>query len=302
MNNKQIKNKKAFSLIELSIVLLVVGIIIAGITQSSRMIGAMRLSGARGITQSSPVATIPNLILWLEPTGERSFGDVNSGYTLNNGDSIQTWYDTNPQVSEIDRRHFAAPASNKRPTYVATGIGNLPSIQITRSFTRYFENTRGILDLSDASYTIFSVAKMTSYGGSYYFVFGQAAASFGSAGQLASIVYSGVNGALGLATGGNDYYPSSIVNNRVNITAATLNGTAAAVYNNSFTANSATLAGSAAGGVQGLVSRIGVAPYNETELFEGLISEVIVYSRVLRTEEIQAIMTYLSKKYSVRLT
>ncbi len=45
--------KTAFSLIELSIVILIVGIIIAGITQSSRLVELYRISSAKTQTQSS---------------------------------------------------------------------------------------------------------------------------------------------------------------------------------------------------------------------------------------------------------
>lgn len=44
------KNKKAFSLIELSIVILIIGIIVAGVTQGLRLINAFRLSSAKSLT------------------------------------------------------------------------------------------------------------------------------------------------------------------------------------------------------------------------------------------------------------
>lgn len=47
------KKNSAFSLIELSIVILIVGIIIAGVTQSSSLIRKMRLSSARQLTSTS---------------------------------------------------------------------------------------------------------------------------------------------------------------------------------------------------------------------------------------------------------
>lgn len=50
--------KSAFSLIELSIVILIVGILIAGVTQSSRMVGKSRIKTAKTLTQSSPVGSI----------------------------------------------------------------------------------------------------------------------------------------------------------------------------------------------------------------------------------------------------
>jgi prepilin-type N-terminal cleavage/methylation domain-containing protein len=47
----------AFSLIELSIVILVIGLLIAGAIQGSKMISKAALSSARTLTESSPVAS-----------------------------------------------------------------------------------------------------------------------------------------------------------------------------------------------------------------------------------------------------
>ena len=65
--------KKAFSLIELSIVILIIGILVAGVTQSSRLVSQFRLLSARNITQSSPVHSIKDLLIWLETTSTKSW-------------------------------------------------------------------------------------------------------------------------------------------------------------------------------------------------------------------------------------
>ncbi len=43
INKNKFSLKKAFSLIELSIVILIIGILVAGVTQSSRLVLAMKL-------------------------------------------------------------------------------------------------------------------------------------------------------------------------------------------------------------------------------------------------------------------
>jgi len=45
--NSTFINKKAFSLIELSIVILIIGIFVAGVTSSSRLLKQMKLTSAR---------------------------------------------------------------------------------------------------------------------------------------------------------------------------------------------------------------------------------------------------------------
>ncbi len=50
------KRQQAFSLIELSIVILVVGILIAGVMQGRELISKVHLQTARLLTTSSPVS------------------------------------------------------------------------------------------------------------------------------------------------------------------------------------------------------------------------------------------------------
>lgn len=52
------KFQKAFSLIELSIVILIIGILVAGVTQSSRLVKQIRLASIKSMTLSSPVSSI----------------------------------------------------------------------------------------------------------------------------------------------------------------------------------------------------------------------------------------------------
>ncbi len=291
--------KKAFSLIELSIVILIIGILVAGVTQGSRLVGEFRLKTAQNLTQSSPVTSIKDLVLWLETSSPTALSDANSSFDLNDGDSLQTWFDINPQIS--DKKNFTAPSSGKRPTYKTNAINSLPAVLVDRAATKYFENTSGVLTTSDNTYTIATVSKATTTitGSTFYFVFGQA--GVGGLGNLAGMVYSGASGAIGLATGAdNDYYPISTASNPLLITLATVNGNSVSVYGNSKTANSTTL-GSTNNGPNGLTARIGSAPYNESEVLSGYIAEIIVFDRVLKTEEINSILQYLGSKYGVKI-
>ncbi|MBU6338893.1 MAG: prepilin-type N-terminal cleavage/methylation domain-containing protein [Rickettsiales bacterium] len=54
---------KAFSLIELSIVILVIGILFAGVMQGRSLIQKSRLKTAQSLTKSSPVSGIYGLLL-----------------------------------------------------------------------------------------------------------------------------------------------------------------------------------------------------------------------------------------------
>jgi prepilin-type N-terminal cleavage/methylation domain-containing protein len=291
--------KKAFSLIELSIVIVIVAILIAAIAKSSKVIEEFNVKSCNSITLSSPISAIKGLALWLEPCSERSFLNSSGKYTVDDGDLIQTWFDNNPQTAF--KKNFDAPDANKRPSYIAKGINSLPSIQFSHSLTRYLENTTGILSLGDSSYTIFTVARMTGHTTGVYFVYGQADSSF-AVGKLSAIVFNVTQDGIGFAAGSNDNYTIAITDNVDFITTATTNGLISNVYHNSLIPTAKTLASSAANGVGGLVARVGSAPYSETEIFTGFISEIIVFDRVLESEEIEDVTKYLAKKYTIKLS
>lgn len=110
--------RSAFSLIELSIVILIIGILIAGVTQGSRLVSEMRLATARNMTQNSPVASIPGVVLWLEPTLEKSFdiAEQEDGLTITN------WYDINPQSTY--KINLTQSTSARRPNYRSNSVNN----------------------------------------------------------------------------------------------------------------------------------------------------------------------------------
>lgn len=122
MNKQQIK--AAFSVIELSIVILVIGILIAGIAQVTSMWWKTKLNAARSMTTSSYVNSISGISLWLETTRQESFSDDYS-----NGSTVTKWKDTNPQSSS---KIEVTPSAN--PVLYKTGVINgLPALLFNAS-------------------------------------------------------------------------------------------------------------------------------------------------------------------------
>jgi len=111
----KILSKRAFSLIELSIVVLIIGILISGITAGSRLVRDSKLKSAAQLTKASDVNSISDLVLWLEPTLENSFAvgtatsfddAVNHNLeivkNISKPDDLQQiarWNDINPKIS-----------------------------------------------------------------------------------------------------------------------------------------------------------------------------------------------------------
>ncbi len=86
------KRQQAFSLIELSIVILVIGILIPGVMQGRELISKVHLQTARLLTTSSPVSSIKGLRAWYETSSSNSF----DGAVVNNNSPVTRWYDINP--------------------------------------------------------------------------------------------------------------------------------------------------------------------------------------------------------------
>jgi len=133
--------KKAFSLIELSIVILIIGILIAGVTQGSRLITQMRLNTARTLTNSSPVASIKDLVFWFEPTLEESFLSSQAEDQL----QISQWNDINPQSI---KKYFALKTASAHVTYEDNAINSLPGVRFNGA-----NSANGYLTLSSTSST-----------------------------------------------------------------------------------------------------------------------------------------------------
>ncbi len=119
--NSKLVKKLVFSLIELSIVIIIIGILVVAVTSGGALIKIAKLIRARSLSNSSPVVVIENLTLWLETTSKKSF-DKSEAI---NGAEVTTWYGTNPQSSfKIN----PTASTGKKPLYQAEGINGLPAI------------------------------------------------------------------------------------------------------------------------------------------------------------------------------
>ncbi len=138
-------HKKAFSLVELSMVILIIGILIAGVSQGIDLYQDMRLATARALTQNSRVGRIDNLELWLETTTEKSF-DNNEEF---DGSSITKWYDINPKNTQ---NNYVFSNGDNRPKFLKSCVdNNLPCIEFSSANNQYLENLNPIPETTELS-------------------------------------------------------------------------------------------------------------------------------------------------------
>lgn len=291
---------KAFSLIELSIVMLIIGILVAGVTQGSRLVRRSKLNTAQNLTVGSGVSSIAGLRLWLETSVDNSITSASNSNSPEDGDLVSSWNDRN-QVSN-DRINLAQPTSGLQPTYVSNGIGGLPTINYLG--TQYLFNNNGPLDLGDTTYTLITVNEPTAANSvsSYLNVISEEGPVAVTGNRAAIAMKPSTNFGPGFSAHGDDYFPVGYTRYKPYIASAVINGQAVSVYVNSISPNSSTLP-STNYGPNGLIVGVGARPASGfSSMFNGYISEIIVYDRPLKQSEINDIYDYLSRKYNIVLS
>lgn len=290
MQNKTI-SQKAFSLIEVSIVLLIIGILVAGVTQGSRLVRASRLQTAQNLTVNSPVAGIPNLSAWWETSLESSFLAAEAVDST----AISTWYDNNPQ-SSYKNNLSQTTATNKPTFYENVFNGAIPAIRFdgTNDFMP-FDGT----PLIGTPYTIFIVEQ-------------RRVANAGIMTILGGTNNGTTNGNMHLGYRSNTTVTHAQFSNDVDYTITAFSSIVPRIhtfwlsttsgkkyYLNGGTTADATSAGQTATMVSYSGSSIGRSVWL---YYNGDIAEIIIFTRSLKDEERQSIETYLSKKYGIGIS
>lgn len=300
------KNKSsAFSLIELSIVILIIGVLIAGVTQASRLVRQSKLTTARTLTQSSAVNSIKGLVLWLEPTMENSFKSSEAV----DGTTLTTWYDINPQLSIPNT--FSAGTGI---TYKASsGINSLPAVAFADNNTSLSNTLAVPINAPFGSYTVCYVARSTNLTAEN------------------TILYNGTSGTNGFgisltSTGATKvtYGVSSTFNFGITAAAASGNADIVCVTFDPNSVNGVPQATAAAkaykngGGVSSDTAktitvsnwvdptsgavRVGNSTASSTTTdFIGEIAEIIIFDNALKKADRQEVEKYLSKKYGITI-
>lgn len=282
--------KRAFSLIELSIVILIIGILVAGVTQSSRMVSQMKLTSARAQTQSSPVASIKDLVLWLEATSENSFITTEA----EDGLPLTAWYDTNPQL--VTKNHATRGTSNANVSYEDNAINSLPGVYFNGTAATTSNLVGNVITSTNNAFSFFIVSRLTETAtGNWRPAFrngssgGWAYQKDGLSPSKRDLVFPGVL----------DSYSTTNITTNAEVISATHNGTSLSFYLNGVNDFTATVTMTTPAS-QYIVGNAGTTA--GTSPWMGYLCEIIVFDRVLKTEERRAVEAYLGKKWGIKVT
>lgn len=312
MKNNFLKN--AFSLIELSIVILIIAILVAGVTQSSRLIKQFKLATAKNITMNSPVSSIKDLVLWLETTQDNSFLATQTDQNA----QLTQWNDINPQVST---KYFMVKNASSQVVYESNGINGLPSVKFLGDLSQeYIGNGLGAFILSKSTSLSDKIPLQTPYARLSVFVVTQTSIVYG---DTRFVFYNG-KGNTSTLGGSQDGWGYGYIfgpNKKL-----ILFGSVNFWYSNVFSTNTSseiisilypgigsTTLQLYVNGVSESFPTINFWPNPPTtqfvignaagyQMWNGLISEVIIFDRILNASERQDIEKYLGRKYGIKVS
>jgi prepilin-type N-terminal cleavage/methylation domain-containing protein len=290
------KNHKAFSLIEISMVILVIGILIAGISNGVDLYDDYRLKVAQNLTKNSRVSRIPDLEMWLETTLENSLAMGTTSFTDKPNpadlDRIGRWNNINPNILPLARNNATqATSTDNQPKYIRNGMNGLPVLKFdgTDDFFSFNGNF-----LIGADYTIF-VVEARSRAGINPFLGG----SQPSPNQMLWVGYNPLHRIV-QSHFSIDLWKimptyTSIISRTHSFVFSKESGRA--LYTNGGTGTiNPTL-------TSPLTSYPGssIGNYKNQNYYKGEIAEIIFYSRALTNQERQGVEVYLSKKWGIKI-
>lgn len=281
------KTNTAFSLIELSIVVLIIGILISGVVSGSKLYDKFKLQTGQALTRSSPVNGIKDLVLWYETSLDASFpADQNI-----EGTQISAWYEINPQ-KQI-KNNATQSSSSRRPIFRDNVVNGLPVLRFDGS-NDYFDFDGS--SLLNANYTIFAVAQRRSGSDWNFFISGSSCSSSTDNLMVGYMSSYALQSHCGGGSGDVHFTLSSYsapipkvftawfsqsVGKKLRINGVT------PITNSDKTP---------------VTSFVGASIGKYAYYYSGDISEIIIFNRDLNDEERLAVEKYLSQKYAISMS
>jgi type II secretory pathway pseudopilin PulG len=305
------KNYFAFSFLEVSVVILIIGILISGVSVGVDLYQDYRLATAKSITVNSRVSRIDNLEMWVETTLDGAFSKVVSSNPVSyelikkpfNNQAIGKWNNIKLSQninSEVDP---SQTISGRQPFYIESGINGLPALYFDgktdgtgdfMSFTAKFIN-----DFSN--FTIFIVEKRTGFGVSStnpaYATVYQYILSTNDSGSLAVGPVS--NGSIRINPGGL-YFIGNYLNKTYLHSFLIDENLGKKIYLNGIQKLSSSDTTKATVPANNFMLKIAYFDRSWTQnYYTGFIGEIIIFSKALNDAERSDVEKYLIKKWQI---
>ncbi len=284
------KKNRGFTLLELAVVLMLIGIIVGGVMQGANLITSSRLASARSLTSKAPIGNISGLVAWYESSSKNSFLATQAIDSA----SISEWGDISPS-SIINKKNKLTKTANANVTFGIASINKIPALNFKNnekiSLNNFYQgslNRATICVVFRPNFTPSSnpVVLVDSY-------FNQSSFSL-------AIKNNSVNLNAGIdantSTASNS---ANFVNGRDYILCSIFNGSQSGVYVNN--ALSLTGGGNISAGANVMNGLTIGSDRSGSNAFNGLIAEVIIFNRPLKLQERRDVMIYLAKKYRINI-
>jgi len=290
---------------EISVVILMIGLLIAGISKGTDMIGDFRIQTARNLTTNAPMLRMSGLTVWLDTVSKESF-DIEVDVKDSTKNKVSEWNDLNPlsnnkfdmiqPTASLQPTLINDPKMNNLPVFLFDGVDDnfyrlnvlgsdfAQTDQITMFFVQNFSPLQtsnlftwlpGGLEVQIIRYhsqwtdgnTYFDFPHGTSTGRIYTTLDNK----YTNVGNITTLIHKS-SGVGNIRTNGHKLFSTD--------TAQT------AVID---TSSSATF----------YIGAQIVA--NATNPFKGNLGEVIIFNRALKEGEINSVEQYLSQKWGIKL-
>lgn len=277
---------KAFSLIELSIVILIIGILVAGVTQSSRLVKQFRITNAKKLTETTSIYLIKDMVLWLETISDKSLNPLER----DNNATISQWNDINPGSST--RNSFVQATENNKPQYIDEYKNGLPGINFNKSQGDWLAGTIDNISINNTTFFIVYSSLNNNIGGSLFHILDQG----------------NINNSLFMQSGGGDVmqFGGAYASNFY-VTTATpriISNTIDRTGLNTCYENGVLKFSMSWGIPSPNYSNVSflIGKRSDNVYFNGTISELILFARVLTLDERKEVESYLSKKWAIKVS
>lgn len=302
LNQKLIQRKAGFSLVEISIVVLILGIMLAGIFNYNNFVLKASLVSAKKITKSSTILRIEDLAFWLDATAQNSFKPdelVNTAFLSDISDkqTIGWWQDVNLQKVYPARLNFISSNLANRPKYLVSAINNLPALYFDGNDFLRIENLPTTAIASENEITIFVVQNVKSSNLATFTINSSTQTLANSGERIMLNAYYNNNfyfdfGNYNSSDRVEKNYGSSSYLAKPQVISAIKNSNSSSFYINSnleATSNTSSVLNTSLN----RYLEIGTS-------FDGHIGEILIYNRVLRVKERMLIEQYLMKKWKIK--